>query len=205
MFPICLSAAGGKSVALLGPCSLCRPPPSAAAPSLRTVKRRRGYGGHCLTREDSATFGDEKAYGVAYIDQPDSYPLPDDYQFCAPVNDVQESELGGIPVWKFRGTVMRVHDGSREVEIDIYTTREACGPRTLDLGNAHREKYKRNCESHGQSGQDPRWPPSRSRPAAVSRPTPSAAPCIATAADFSRRRARSDHWAPVTPHKAPPL
>ena len=73
----------------------------------------------------SDTFGDEKAHGVAYIGQPDSYPLPDDYQFCAPVNDVKESELGGIPVWRFRGTVMRVHDGSQEVHIDIYATREA--------------------------------------------------------------------------------
>jgi hypothetical protein len=50
---------------------------------------------------------------------------PDDYQFCAPVKDVKESELGGIPVWKFRGTVMRLHDGSQEFHIDIYATREA--------------------------------------------------------------------------------
>lgn len=70
------------------------------------------------------TFGDEKAYGVSYIEQPDSYPLPDDYQFCAPVKDVQESKLAAIGVWRFRGTVMRVHDGCQEVNIDIYATRE---------------------------------------------------------------------------------
>jgi hypothetical protein len=72
----------------------------------------------------SNTFGDERAFGVAYIDQQDSYPVPDDYQFCAPVRDVKESDIGGIPVWKFRGTVMRVCDGTQEVDIDIYATRE---------------------------------------------------------------------------------
>jgi len=70
------------------------------------------------------TFGDEKAYGVGYIQQPDSFPLPDDYQFCAPVSDVEEFEIDAIPVWKFRSTVMRVHDGRQDVDIDIYATRE---------------------------------------------------------------------------------
>ena len=80
------------------------------------------------SKDDSAqanrTFGDEKAYGVGYIQQPDSFPLPDDYQFCAPVNHVEESEIDAIPVWKFRVTVMRVHDGRQNVDIDIYATRE---------------------------------------------------------------------------------
>lgn len=39
-------------------------------------------------QDDSADgdgrFGDEDAYGVGYIQQPDSFPLPDDYRFCAP-------------------------------------------------------------------------------------------------------------------------
>jgi hypothetical protein len=70
------------------------------------------------------TFGDEQAFGVAYIQQPDSFPLPDDYQFCAPVNDVEETVLDAIPVWKFRGTVMSVYDGRQIVDIDIYATRE---------------------------------------------------------------------------------
>jgi hypothetical protein len=48
--------------------------------------------------------------------------MPDDYHFCAPVNDVEVSEVDGIPVRKFRGTVMRVHDGRQDVEIDIYAT-----------------------------------------------------------------------------------
>jgi hypothetical protein len=72
----------------------------------------------------SPPFGDEQAFGVAYIQQPDSFPAPDDYQFCAPVKDVEESEIDAIPVWKFRGTVMRVYDGRKDVEIDIYATRE---------------------------------------------------------------------------------
>ena len=71
------------------------------------------------------TFGDESAYGVGYIQQADSFPLPDDYQFCVAVKDVDESEIDGIPVWKFRGTVMRVLDGRQDVEIDIYATPEA--------------------------------------------------------------------------------
>jgi hypothetical protein len=50
--------------------------------------------------------------------------MPDDYHFCAPVNDVEVSEIDGIPVRKFRGTVMRVHDGRQDVEIDIYATWE---------------------------------------------------------------------------------
>jgi hypothetical protein len=50
--------------------------------------------------------------------------MPDDYQFCAPVKDVEESEIDAIPAWKFRGTVMRVYDGRQAVEIDIYATRE---------------------------------------------------------------------------------
>jgi hypothetical protein len=74
--------------------------------------------------QPSGTFGDEHAFGVAYIQQPDSFPLQDDYQFCAPVNEVEESKLDAIPVWKFRGTVMRVYDGRQNVDIDIYATRE---------------------------------------------------------------------------------
>lgn len=70
-------------------------------------------------------FGDEDAYGVGYIQQPDSFPLPDDYQFCAPVNDVEEFEIDAIPVWRIRSTVMRVHDGLLSVDIDIYATRES--------------------------------------------------------------------------------
>jgi len=54
----------------------------------------------------------------------DTFPLPDDYRFCAPVKDVQESEIDRIGVWKLRATVMRVHDGRQDVEIDIYATRE---------------------------------------------------------------------------------
>lgn len=73
----------------------------------------------------SPTVGDEQAFGVAYIQQPDSFPAPDDYQFCAPVKDVEESEIDTIPVWKFRGTVMRVYDGLKDVEIDIYATPES--------------------------------------------------------------------------------
>lgn len=74
--------------------------------------------------QTSRPFGDEQAFGVAYIQQPGSFPLPDDYQFCAPVNDVEEFEIDAIPVWKFRGTVMRVYDGLQNVDIDIYATRE---------------------------------------------------------------------------------
>ena len=74
--------------------------------------------------QTSSTFGDEQAFGVAYIQQPDSFPLPDDYQFCAPVNNVEVSEIDAMPVWKFRGTVMRVHDGRQNVDINIYATRE---------------------------------------------------------------------------------
>jgi len=70
------------------------------------------------------TFGAERAFGVAYLEQPDTFPLPDDYQFCAPVKHVEESEIAAIPVWKFRGTVMRVYDGRQNVDIDIYATRE---------------------------------------------------------------------------------
>jgi hypothetical protein len=69
-------------------------------------------------------FGDEQAFGVAYIDQRGTFPLPDDYQFCAPVQDIEESKIDAIPVWKVRATVMRVYDGRQEVELDIYTTRE---------------------------------------------------------------------------------
>ena len=71
-----------------------------------------------------SSFGDEKAFGLAYFEQPDTFPLPDDYRFCAPVEDVEESAIAGIPVWKFRATVMRVHDGRQDIEIDIYATRE---------------------------------------------------------------------------------
>jgi hypothetical protein len=73
----------------------------------------------------SRTFGDEQAFGIAYIEQPDTFPMPDDYQFCAPVKDVEESEIAAIAVWKFRSTVMRVHGGRQDVEIDIYATRES--------------------------------------------------------------------------------
>jgi hypothetical protein len=47
-------------------------------------------------------------------------------QFCAPVKDVEESEIDATPAWKFRGTVMRVYDGRQNVDIDIYiyATRE---------------------------------------------------------------------------------
>jgi hypothetical protein len=69
-------------------------------------------------------FGDEQAFGVAYIEQADTFPQPDDYQFCAPVADVEEAEIDSIPVWKFRATVMRVYDGRDDIDIDIYTTRE---------------------------------------------------------------------------------
>jgi hypothetical protein len=48
------------------------------------------------------TFGDEKAFGVAYLEQTDTRFFPDDYQFCAPVKDVKEAEIAGIPVWKYR-------------------------------------------------------------------------------------------------------
>ncbi len=75
--------------------------------------------------QPSRTFGNEQAFGVAHIEQPDSFPMPDDYQFCAPVNHVEESELDAIPVWRFRGTVMRVYEGRQNVDIDIYATREA--------------------------------------------------------------------------------
>ncbi|MCW5982824.1 MAG: hypothetical protein KIT09_32340 [Bryobacteraceae bacterium] len=71
------------------------------------------------------TFGDEKAFGVAYLEQTDTYPLPDDYQFCAPVKHVKELEIAGIPVWKCRAILMRVQDGRQEVEVDIYATRES--------------------------------------------------------------------------------
>lgn len=74
--------------------------------------------------QTNRAFGDEQAFGVAYIQQPDSFPAPDDYQFCAPVTGVETSEIDAIPVWKFRGTVMRVHDGRQDVELDIYATRE---------------------------------------------------------------------------------
>ncbi len=76
------------------------------------------------SEQTSRTRGDEHAFGVAYIRQPDTFPQPDDYQFCAPVKDVRESSIAAIPVWKFRITVMRVYDGRQDIEIDIYTTRE---------------------------------------------------------------------------------
>jgi hypothetical protein len=61
----------------------------------------------------SSTFGDEQGFGVAYIQHPDSFPMPDDYQFCAPVKDVEESEIDATQVWKFRGTAMCVYDPPR--------------------------------------------------------------------------------------------
>ncbi len=72
----------------------------------------------------ASTPGEEEAFGLAYIQEPDTFPLPDDYQFCAPVRNVKESEIGGILVWKFRSTVMRMQDGSQEIDIDVYCTRQ---------------------------------------------------------------------------------
>jgi hypothetical protein len=40
------------------------------------------------------------------------------------VNNVEESEIDAIPVWRFRGTVMHVYDGRQNVDIEIYATRE---------------------------------------------------------------------------------
>jgi hypothetical protein len=56
--------------------------------------------------------------------QPATFPQRDDYEFCAPVKEVEESEIDAIPVWKFRATVMRFYEGRQEIEIDIYATRE---------------------------------------------------------------------------------
>ncbi len=75
--------------------------------------------------ETHRSFGDEKAYGLAHIEQQSPVPHPDDYQFCAPVKDVVEAKIGEIPVWKFRATVMRVYDGRQDVDVDIYATRKA--------------------------------------------------------------------------------
>jgi hypothetical protein len=74
----------------------------------------------------SRTVGDEQAFGVAYIEQPDTFPLPDDYQFCAPVKDVEESEIAAIAVWKFRSTVMRFYEGRQDVEIESMPRESAC-------------------------------------------------------------------------------
>jgi hypothetical protein len=72
----------------------------------------------------SWTCGDEQAFGLAYIEQVDGFPKPDDYQFYAPVNEVEESAIAAIPVWKFRSTVIRIRGGLQDVEVDIYATRE---------------------------------------------------------------------------------
>jgi hypothetical protein len=53
------------------------------------------------------------------VQEQDTFPSPDDYQFCAPVKDVEEYEFGGIPVWKFRSTVMRIQDCSRSGSIQM--------------------------------------------------------------------------------------
>jgi hypothetical protein len=59
------------------------------------------------------------------------FPLPDDYQFCAPVKNVGESEMGGVAVWKLRSTVMRIQRSSQEIDSEIYSTREGLRGRTL--------------------------------------------------------------------------
>jgi hypothetical protein len=51
------------------------------------------------------------------------FPLPDDYQFCAPVKDVGESEMGGVAVRKLRSTVMRIQ-GAPKKSIAKSTPRE---------------------------------------------------------------------------------
>jgi hypothetical protein len=59
------------------------------------------------------------------------FPPPDDYQFCAPVKNVGESEMGGVAVWKLRSTVMRIQRSSQEIDSEIYSTREGLRGRTL--------------------------------------------------------------------------
>jgi hypothetical protein len=81
-------------------------------------------GKNASERKDRS-LGDEKAFGLAYLEQANTYPMPDDYQFCAPVKHRKEAEIAGIPAWKYRAILMRVHDGRQEVEIDIYATRES--------------------------------------------------------------------------------
>jgi len=76
-------------------------------------------------KDQQLPIGDEHAYGVAYIFQPAGRWQSDDYEFCAPVKSVDKSELDGIPVWKFRATVMRVYDGQEDVDLDIYATGQA--------------------------------------------------------------------------------
>ncbi|GEM_PF-3406308 len=68
------------------------------------------------------SFGDENAFGVAYIEHQNGVPFPDDYSVCAAVKEVEQGAIGSIPVWKYRSTVMRVHEGRHEVDIDIYAT-----------------------------------------------------------------------------------
>jgi hypothetical protein len=75
--------------------------------------------------------GDEHAFGVAYIEQAGGYWQPDDYEFYAPVKSVEEFDLDGIAVWKFRATVLRTPDGEIEFDVDIYATRQAVGERAL--------------------------------------------------------------------------
>jgi hypothetical protein len=80
--------------------------------------------GENTSEQTHRTSGDEGAFGLAYIVQPATFPQRDDYEFCAPVKEVEESEIDAIPVWKFRATVMRFYEGRQEIEIDIYATRE---------------------------------------------------------------------------------
>jgi hypothetical protein len=73
-------------------------------------------------RKEDRSLGDEMAFGLAYLEQTNPCPMPDDYRFCASVRDVMETEIAGIPVWKCRTAPMRIHDGRQEVKIDIYAT-----------------------------------------------------------------------------------
>ena len=72
----------------------------------------------------SAPCGDEDAFGPGYIHQ-DTFPMPDDYRFCARVTAVENSDLNGIPFWRFRAIVLRVDDARRDIEIDICATVQA--------------------------------------------------------------------------------
>jgi hypothetical protein len=48
--------------------------------------------------EQAGGSGEERGYGVAYNEHQDSYPLPDEYEFCAPVKAAKETEIAEIPV-----------------------------------------------------------------------------------------------------------
>ena len=71
--------------------------------------------------------GDEQAFGVAYIilSSPRRIGRRMTYEFYAPVRDVEQFEIDSIPISKFRSTVMRVHDGRADIDMDIHATREA--------------------------------------------------------------------------------